>query len=106
VILHLAIALALQQKPPEHPGGDRWFSADKAKHFFLAAFVQKLSYGTLRSTGLNRDASLAGATGVSLTLSVGKEVQDRRRGGSISPKDLVWDLAGLAAASVVLRRTR
>src|SRR5205807_4282953 len=38
---------------PEHPSGDSWFAPDKAKHFFTAAFVQTLSFGALRSTGLS-----------------------------------------------------
>jgi len=37
---------------------------------------------------------------------LGKEVSDRRRGGSVSPKDLAWDFAGMVAATLVLRRTR
>jgi uncharacterized protein YfiM (DUF2279 family) len=90
---------------PEHPGGDSWFGADKAKHFFTAAFVQTLSYGGLRATGLSRNASLAGATVVSSSVSLGKEVSDRRSGGAFSGKDLVWDAAGIAGATVLLRRT-
>jgi len=35
----------------EHPGGDRWFATDKAKHFFTAAFVQSASFGGLRYLG-------------------------------------------------------
>jgi uncharacterized protein YfiM (DUF2279 family) len=90
----------------EHPGGDRWFSPDKAKHFFLAAFVQSAAYSSLRTVGLNSDASLGGASAVSATLSIGKELRDRRQGGGISAKDLVWDAAGIAGASVLLRRAR
>ena len=33
----------------EHPGGDRWLSSDKAKHFFAAAFVQSVSFSGLRT---------------------------------------------------------
>lgn len=90
---------------PEHPGGDSWFGADKAKHFFTAAFVQTLSFGGFRSTGLSRNASLAGASVVSLAVSVGKEVKDRASGGGFSGKDLTWDVAGIAAATALLRRT-
>lgn len=90
---------------PEHPGGDSWFAADKAKHFFTAAFVQTLSFGTLRSTGLSRNASLAGATVVSSGVSIGKELNDRASGGVVSLKDLTWDAAGIASATALLRRT-
>lgn len=90
---------------PEHPGGDSWFAADKAKHFFTAAFVQTLSFGALRTTGLSRNASLAGATLVSSAVSVGKELEDRSSGGAFSLKDLTWDAAGIGGATVLLRRT-
>ena len=89
----------------EHPGGDRWFSADKAKHFFTAAFVQSASYGGLRYLGASRSASLAGASVVGATASIGKEVRDARTGGSASGKDLTWDVAGMIAASALLHRT-
>lgn len=90
---------------PEHPGGDSWFGADKAKHFFTAAFVQTLSFGGLRATGLSRSASIAGATLISSSVSVGKELHDRSSGGVVSFKDLTWDAAGIAGATALLRRT-
>ena len=46
----------------EHPAGDKWFSPDKAKHFFMAAFVQSASFGGLRAVGVGRSGSLAGAS--------------------------------------------
>ena len=48
----------------EHPGGDKWFSADKAKHFFTAAFVQSASYGGVRALRASQNSSLAAATAV------------------------------------------
>src|ERR1051325_6065361 len=89
----------------EHPSGDRWFAADKAKHFFLAAFVQSASYSTLRSVGAGNSLALVGASFATAGVSVAKELDDRRRGSIVSSKDLVWDVAGMAAASVLLRRT-
>jgi len=89
----------------EHPGGDRWFSADKAKHFFTAAFVQSASYGGVRSLGVNHRASLALASALSAGVSIGKEVSDSRKGGNASGKDLVWDAGGIIAATALLRRT-
>jgi uncharacterized protein YfiM (DUF2279 family) len=100
--LALVFALHFGQ---DHPSGDRWFAADKAKHFFTAAFVQSLSFGTLRSTGLSRTSSLTGATLVSSAVSIGKEISDRASGGVASYKDLTYDGAGIAAATVFLRRT-
>ena len=89
----------------EHPGGDRWFSADKAKHCFTAAFVQSASYGGIRSLGVSHRSSLAGASVLSAVVSVGKEVSDSRNGGKTSGKDLSWDAGGIIAATALLRRT-
>ena len=89
----------------EHPCGDRWLSADKAKHFFAAAFVQSASFSMLRSTGLSRSVSLAGATVVTGVVSVGKELHDRTSGGTPSLRDLTWDAAGAAAATALLVHT-
>lgn len=89
----------------EHPGGDRWFSGDKAKHFFTAAFVQSASYGGLRYIGAGQTSSIVGASLVGATLSIGKEIHDSRAGGRASPKDLTWDAAGMIAASALVHRT-
>ncbi len=89
----------------DHSGGDRWFSADKAKHFVTAAFVQSASFSALRLTGANRGNALAGATLVASATSVGKEVYDQHSGGTASAKDLSWDAAGIVAASALLVHT-
>ena len=89
----------------EHRGGDRWFSADKAKHFFTAAFVQSMSYGSLRYLGASPSSSLVGASVIGAGVSIGKEVSDSRSGGNASGKDLTWDAAGMIAASALLHRT-
>jgi uncharacterized protein YfiM (DUF2279 family) len=102
-ILSLVVGMHLGD---EHPGGDKWFSADKAKHFFLAAFVQSVTYTSLRTVGVDSDVSIAGASVVSASVSIGKEVHDRRAGGGVSAKDLAWDAAGLGAATVLVRRAR
>jgi uncharacterized protein YfiM (DUF2279 family) len=85
--------------------GDRWFAVDKAKHFFMAAFVQSASFSALRLTGLGRQRSLAGATGVASAVSVGKELYDLRFGGDASFKDLAWDGVGIVAATALLNQT-
>lgn len=91
--------------PNDHPRGDRWFGIDKAKHFATAAFVQSVSFSSLRLTGLSRQQSLIGATAVTTSLSIGKEVVDRRRGGPFSAKDLTWDALGMGTASILLNQT-
>lgn len=84
---------------------DPWFAPDKAKHFFMAAFVQSASFSGLRFIGMSRSASLVGATAVSSAVSVGKELYDLEYGGDPSFKDLTWDGIGIVAASALLRHT-
>ena len=89
----------------EPRGSDPWFSSDKAKHFFTSAFVQSVSFSTLRATGLRSGASLVGASTVTAVVGIGKELRDSKRAGDPSAKDLVWDVAGAASASLLLHRT-
>jgi|SRR5690242_18698794 uncharacterized protein YfiM (DUF2279 family) len=90
----------------DHNSGDHWFAADKVKHFFLAAFVESGSFSALRLTGMHRTPAFNTAIGVAAGVSVGKEVYDRLAGGDPSLKDLTWDAAGIAAASVALHQTK
>jgi putative lipoprotein len=90
----------------EPVGADPWFSSDKAKHFFMSAFIQSASFSALRFTGASRTGALVGATAVSLSIGAGKELYDKKFGGDPSLKDLTWDGAGIAAASLLLRHTQ
>jgi uncharacterized protein YfiM (DUF2279 family) len=98
--LTLLLALTLQGPPV-----DRWFSADKIKHFFMGAFVQSVTYSALRATRIDHRSSLLGATAGSVAISVGKEMADARRTGLFSRRDLVWDAAGVGASTLLLTRT-
>ena len=70
----------------EHPGGDRWLSSDKAKHFFTAAFVQSVSFSGLRTVRLGRHDALIGATAITSVVSVGKEIYDQHSGRLAEPE--------------------
>jgi uncharacterized protein YfiM (DUF2279 family) len=100
--LALILSLHFGREPAT---GDRWFSADKAMHFFTAALVESASFSALRGVGLDRSHSLVGAVIVTGAVGVGKEIHDLRFGGDPSVKDLAWDGAGMLAAAVLLRRT-
>jgi uncharacterized protein YfiM (DUF2279 family) len=102
----LALLFTLHFGGDEHPAGDRWFAADKMKHFFMAAFVQSASFGGMRAVGMSKSSSLAGATALTAGVSIGKEVHDRRSGGEFSFKDLTWDAAGMAAGAALSQHTR
>jgi putative lipoprotein len=94
----LAVSLALP--------GDSWFGVDKVKHFIVAAVVQGISYSVLRQHGVRHDQALVGATFVTGVASVGKEWVDRRRMGLFSTRDLVWDAAGAATATILLHQSK
>jgi uncharacterized protein YfiM (DUF2279 family) len=95
------IALALQMAAPR----DAWFGADKLKHFFLAAFTQSVTYSVLQVAKVKHDHAMAGAWAVTATVSVAKEVHDRRTTGLFSVRDLVWDAAGAGVASLLIHRS-
>jgi uncharacterized protein YfiM (DUF2279 family) len=101
-----SLVLVLSLWAPGGGGGDSWLSADKLKHFFISAFVQSVSYSALRTARVSRDGALAGASAMTLTVGVGKEIHDVRSGESFSVRDLAWDAAGAGAATALLSRTR
>ena len=90
---------------PQSAVSDRWFASDKVRHFFTSALLQSLGYGTLRAMDVEHGAALAGASVATAGVGIGKELSDRRRGYGFSVRDLVWDVAGAAAVSVLLART-
>lgn len=90
--------------PADRPR-DPWFGRDKVKHFLVSAFAQSVGYAGLQAAGADRPAALAGATLLTATVGIGKEVADRRAGGVFSRRDLAWDAAGAAAATLFLVRT-
>jgi putative lipoprotein len=96
----LVLSLAFQPQP-----GDGWIGRDKVKHFLLSAFVQSVAYSSLQAAGVERGPALAGASAMTLSVGVAKEVVDRRRGGAFSGRDLAWDAAGAGAATLLLVRT-
>jgi uncharacterized protein YfiM (DUF2279 family) len=100
----LLLVFTLGARSPEH-ARDPWFGPDKLQHFFASAFVQSLGYGTLRALGAEHRAALAGATVGTIVAGVGKELRDRGTQGDVSGRDLVWDAAGAASATVLLVRT-
>ena len=97
------LVFSLHQPPAA--SSDGWLSADKLQHFFTSAFVQSISYGTLRGAGAGHGAALAGASVTTATVGVGKELYDARHHGDPSVRDLAWDAAGAGAVSMLLART-
>jgi len=104
--LLIAMLLAPASARAQHPE-DKWFAADKAKHFFTSALVQSLVYSVTQVTTRGpRSSLLFSASVATAAVGIGKEVHDRRSYGHFSVRDLTWDAAGAAAASLMLARTR
>jgi uncharacterized protein YfiM (DUF2279 family) len=105
VIPGLIVAFSLHWGAPAQRD-DGWVSADKAKHFFMSAFVESVSFSALRTARVSRGEALTIATVATAGVGIGKEIYDRKFGGDPSVKDLVADGAGILAAGLVLRHTR
>lgn len=99
MIAHVALALSLTAPP------DKWFGADKLKHFFIGAFTQSVAYSAMQAGRVRHDKALVGAWAVTATVSIAKEIRDYRSYGLFSVRDLAWDGAGATAATLILRRT-
>ncbi len=99
MIAQLALAMSLTAPP------DNWFGSDKLKHFFIAAFTQSVAYSALQAARVHHDEALVGAWAVTASVSVAKEVHDRRSYGLFSYRDLVWDAAGAGVATLVISKT-
>nr|MBA2668806.1 DUF2279 domain-containing protein [Gemmatimonadota bacterium] len=89
------------------PPRDPWLAEDKLMHFAASFAATALSASAARATGLDAGRSaLAGAV-VGSGLGLWKEVQDHRRpDGFFSYRDVVWDIAGVGAATTVMSRVR
>jgi len=99
MIAHMALALSLTIPP------DNWFGSDKLKHFFIAAFTQTVAYSAFQAARVSHDQALAGAWAVTATVSIAKEIRDRRSYGLFSYRDLVWDAAGAGAATLLIAKS-
>src|SRR4051812_47853742 len=88
----------------DRPSTDRWLGTDKLEHYAASATVQATAYTAFRSMHLSKGRALAAATTASLAVGLGKELLDRKRGFTISAKDLTWDVAGTSSMFGWLRR--
>jgi putative lipoprotein len=98
------LVLALTLGPPRFalPTRDGWFGVDKVKHFVVSAMAQAVTYAGLQYVGARHDVALVGSLATGATVGVARELHGRRTGGIFSVRDLAWDGAGLAAATLFL----
>ena len=82
---------------------DRMFTADKGHHFAVSAAIYAVSFYALRQElNASQPAAVQASVGVALSFGIGKEVFDRfSPNGSVSWRDLLADLAGVALAAAL-----
>lgn len=111
IFLALSIAMAFPVSGMAQESGgprvrDSIFGVDKLKHFLLAGFVESVAFAGLQAAGAERNSSLAGAGVATISVSIGRELHDRRMSGLFSVGDLVWDALGAGAAFLILARVQ
>jgi uncharacterized protein YfiM (DUF2279 family) len=85
---------------------DSMFGPDKVKHFFMAGFVEAITFAGLQAAGVNRSSAKSAAIGTTVVVSIGREVHDKRTKGLFSVRDLVWDALGAGAALLVINKAQ
>ena len=85
---------------------DSFTGPDKVKHFFMSGFIEAVGFSVLQSADVDRSASLAAATAVTLGIGLARELHDRRATGLFSLGDLTWDTLGAGAALLLVSHTQ
>ena len=85
---------------------DEWFAEDKLRHYFLSLAVTGMTYGVVRSTGLDGAPALALAGAGAAAAGLWKEFYDRSIGRPFSQKDLVWDGLGIVTGLILASQAR
>lgn len=101
----MAAPIALDAQARAKPA-DPIFGVDKVKHFFMAGFVESMTFASLQAAGSNRSAARTGGIAAAAVVSFGREIHDRRTKGLFSVRDLIWDAIGASAALVVINKTQ
>ena len=101
IVLIAAPLEAQKVKPP-----DPMFGVDKVKHFFIAGFVESMSFAGMQAVGSSRSTARTGAIGAAAVVSIAREIHDKKKKGLFSVRDLAWDAIGASAALLVLNKTQ
>ena len=79
---------------------------DKVKHFLMAGFVETVTFAGLEALGADKSPARSGAIAMTVSVSLGREIHDRRTKGLFSFKDLAWDFLGGTAAMLIINKTK
>ena len=105
LVLTLVAPFAAEAQSRSRPD-DPIFGVDKVKHFFIAGFVEAITFSGLQAAGADRSPARAGAISATVVVSLGREFHDRRSKGLFSFRDLAWDAIGASAALIVINKVR
>src|SRR5687767_10056509 len=94
--MRLVLIIALLGCPGSAFAQDKWFAADKAKHFGAGAALAGGGYALSAPLTKRRGWRVTIGTTVGLAAAGGKELRDRRRKGSGSWRDIAWTGGGTA----------
>jgi len=106
LLLFFLVAPLVTEAQSRPKPADPAFGVDKVKHFFIAGFVETMTFGGLQAAGANRSSARAGAIGAAVIVSLGREFHDRKTKGLFSLRDLAWDAIGASAALIVINKVR
>ena len=97
------LLLAVNQVSAGGPLPDRWFTADKLKHFVFSAHLTLLSYKVVLDSYHNTPASSRAVSfGMVLSLGLSKEAWDNQKPkDKFSYKDLVADGCGIGLGLIL-----
>lgn len=108
MITPILIATLHGATPLPQPPVDRWFAEDKLKHFAVSFVITSVSASAARFAGVDRHSSVVIGAGVGAAAGLAKELRDARptNPGTFSYRDILWDIAGIAAATAVVDAAR
>lgn len=98
--MRFLLIVALLACPASAIAQDRWFAADKAKHFGAGAAVGGGGYAIAMPLTRRTRWRLVLGTSAGLAAGGGKELRDRRRGGG-SWRDFAWTSGGTVTGVLV-----
>jgi len=98
----LAGTVEAQKPKPSDP----IIGVDKVKHFFIAGFVESMSFAGMQAAGSSRSTARTAAISATAIVSVAREIHDKKKKGLFSVRDLAWDAIGASAALLVLNKTQ
>jgi uncharacterized protein YfiM (DUF2279 family) len=85
---------------------DPWLGSDKFRHAWMSYAVTAFAFAGAQAVDVEARSALRLSVGVAGVGGVGKELHDRRSGGSFSGRDLLADAVGILAAYMILREVR